>query len=72
MKQKLGKKEKKEKGAHFYSNPMSMNLDEELGSNEMKMKRAARFDHFISIYVCFMLLQSKGSERQGWRRERSL
>ena len=44
MKQKVGKKEKKEKGAHFYSNPMSMNLDDELGSNEMKMKRAARLE----------------------------
>ena len=43
MKQKLGKKEKKAKGAHFHSNPMSMNLDEEVGSNEKKMKRAARF-----------------------------
>ena len=43
MKQKLGKKEKKAKGAHFYSNPMSMNLDDEVGSNEKRMKRAARF-----------------------------
>ena len=43
MKQKLGKKEKKAKGAHFYSNPISMNLDDESGSNEKKMKRAARF-----------------------------
>ena len=42
MKQKLGKKEKK---AHFHSNPMAMNLDDELGSNEMKMKRAARFEY---------------------------
>ena len=38
MKQKIGNKAKKEKkggkAAHFYSNPMSMNLDDELGSNE--------------------------------------
>ena len=48
MKQKIGtknnKKEKKAgKAAHFYSNPMSMNLDDDLGSNEMKSKRANRF-----------------------------
>ena len=47
MKQKIGNKAKKEKkggkAAHFYSNPMSMNLDDELGSNEMKAKRANRF-----------------------------
>ena len=48
MKQKLGKKgnkkEKKDgKVPHFYTNPMSMNLDDDLGSNEMKMKRANRF-----------------------------
>jgi len=42
-----GKKElktkKNKKGAHFYSDPMSMQLDSDLGSNAMKMKRAARF-----------------------------
>jgi hypothetical protein len=27
---------------HFYSNPMSMSLDDELGSSAMRMKRAAR------------------------------
>jgi len=48
MKQKIGtkgnKKDKKDgKTPHFYSNPMSMNLDDDLGSNEMKMKRANRF-----------------------------
>ena len=47
MKQKLGNKQgnKKDKKnvPHFYKNPMSMNLDDDLGSNEMKMKRANRF-----------------------------
>ena len=39
-----GKKEKKnKKGAHFYSNPMSMDIDKDLGSSQMKMKRMARF-----------------------------
>ena len=28
---------------HFYSNPMSMSLDDELGSSAMRMKRAARY-----------------------------
>ena len=38
------KKDKKEKkNAHFYSNPMSMELDNDLGSSQMKMKRMARF-----------------------------
>ena len=46
MKQKIGNKsnkKKEKKGAHFFSNPMSMNLDDDLGSNEMKSKRANRF-----------------------------
>ena len=37
------KTKKNKKGAHFYSDPMSMQLDCDLGSNAMKMKRAARF-----------------------------
>merc|ERR1719481_1382599 len=38
------KKDKKEKkNAHFYSNPMAMELDNDLGSSQMKMKRMARF-----------------------------
>jgi len=42
----LGGKNKKEKkkGAHFYSNPMSMDLDNDLANSAMKMKRAARFN----------------------------
>jgi len=46
---KLGKKEKKLKNknkdnkAHFYSNPMSMNLDNDLSTSFLKQKRAARF-----------------------------
>jgi len=41
----LGNKSKKEKkkGAHFYSNPMSMDLDNDLATSALKMKRAARF-----------------------------
>ena len=39
-----GKKDKKmKKGAHFYTNPMSMELDNDLGSSQMKQKRMARF-----------------------------
>jgi len=38
---KDGKKAKK--GAHFYTNPMSMELDNDLGSSQMKQKRMARF-----------------------------
>ena len=40
-----GKKENKKakKGAHFYTNPMSMELDNDLGSSQMKQKRMARF-----------------------------
>ena len=38
------KKDKKaKKGAHFYTNPMSMELDNDLGSSQMKQKRMARF-----------------------------
>ena len=40
----IGKKEKKgKKGAHFYSNPMSMEVDNDLGSTAMRQKRTARF-----------------------------
>lgn len=37
------KKEKKGKTPHFYSNPMSMDLDSDLATSALKMKRAARF-----------------------------
>jgi len=37
------KDKKEKKDAHFYSNPMTMNLDNDLGNSAMKMKRAARF-----------------------------
>merc|ERR550519_146923 len=48
---KIGKKEKKtkdknknkDKVAHFYTNPMSMDLDSDLATSSMKQKRAARF-----------------------------
>ena len=42
----LGNKKKdknQKKGAHFYSNPMLMDIDNDLGSKQMKMKRSARF-----------------------------
>eukprot|EP00090_Calanus_glacialis_P031158 TRINITY_DN5112_c0_g1_i2.p1 TRINITY_DN5112_c0_g1~~TRINITY_DN5112_c0_g1_i2.p1 ORF type:complete len:628 (-),score=234.74 TRINITY_DN5112_c0_g1_i2:1067-2728(-) len=43
----LGVKTKKEKkaakAAHFYSNPMSMDVDSDLATSALKMKRAARF-----------------------------
>jgi len=46
---KLGKKEKKiknknkDKVPHFYTNPMSMNVDTDLSTSFLKQKRAARF-----------------------------
>jgi len=38
-----GKKDKQTKKPHFYTNPMSMELDNDLGSSQMKQKRMARF-----------------------------
>ena len=38
-----GKKDKQAKKPHFYTNPMSMELDNDLGSSQMKQKRMARF-----------------------------
>jgi hypothetical protein len=40
---KKGNKKNQKKGGHFYSNPMSMEVDNDLGSSQMKMKRMARF-----------------------------
>ena len=34
---------KGDKVPHFYTNPMSMSLDNDLGTSQMKQKRAARF-----------------------------
>ncbi len=41
-KQRGGRQANQKSTPHFYSNPMSMSLDEELGSSAMRMKRAAR------------------------------
>ena len=38
-----GKKDKQAKKPHFYTNLMSMELDNDLGSSQMKQKRMARF-----------------------------